>query len=431
MELRSRWYRSVWVVFVVALGFRAALLFGVANPQEVLGRSPWEFGQEQASLAASLLRGDGLSDPFGKGTGPSAWLTPLYPALLALVFRVFGLVTADAALALFVLQGLVSAATVVAIDRIGVRLDVPRAGRIGAWLFAFHPIAAWYAVHKVWDTALVSAATAGVVLLALRIGRRPTWRGAALLGACFGALLMLNPAPVSFVPALALWLAPRADGRGIGLGRQSVQRVAAFTASTALVCAPWIVRNILVLDTLALRSNLGVELFVGNNDLAQGWHVTELHPGWSEPETSRLRELGERGYAEEAGARARTWIGAHPGRFFLLAAAKARIYWIGEYPPNDPREFDGVRAAEDPKSWVRFVVHAVTGVLGAAGLLALAARRRAETTLVAALALGLFPVVYYVTHALERYRFPVDPLLLIGCGVVLQFALGRSRGARN
>lgn len=404
-----RLFASLWFVFAVALCLRAALLFGVQNPQEVLGQSPWAWGQEQASLGASLARGEGFADPFGHGTGPSAWLTPLYPGLLAVLFRLFGGVTAEAGLALFLLQGLASAATVLWIDRIGALLGARAAGRVGAWLWALHPIAAWYAVHKVWDTSLVSAGTALCLWWTLRAGRAPSAARAGRLGLAFGTLLLLNPAPASFAPALALYLAPRP------FGAETVRRLAAFIGATLAVLAPWSLRNLAVLGSPGLRSNLGVELFVGNNDLARGWHVTEVHPGWAPVETERLRALGEVAYARDAGARAKAWIVAHPRRFAWLVAQKARIFWLGEVPTNDPREFDGVKAADDPKSWVRFVIHCATGIAGVLGLL-LIARGRAEGALVRALALGLFPLVYYVTHALERYRFPIDPLLMVGCG---------------
>jgi hypothetical protein len=47
-------------------------------------------GIELGTLAHSLLAGQGLSSPFGGSTGPTALLAPGYPAVIALVFRIFG-----------------------------------------------------------------------------------------------------------------------------------------------------------------------------------------------------------------------------------------------------------------------------------------------------------------------------------------------------
>ena len=55
-------------------------------------------------------------------------------------------------------------------------------------------------------------------------------------------------------------------------------------------------------------------------------------------------------------------------------------------------------------------------ILMASGLLALAAlclfQRRTREGLLLRSTLFLFPVPYYLTHVMERYRFPIDPLLV-------------------
>ncbi|QDV63441.1 hypothetical protein Mal65_25840 [Crateriforma conspicua] len=42
-------------------------------------------GGEYMNLAYSLFLGNGFSDPFGRATGPTAWMPPVIPALIALV----------------------------------------------------------------------------------------------------------------------------------------------------------------------------------------------------------------------------------------------------------------------------------------------------------------------------------------------------------
>ena len=49
------------------------------------------FGWEMGRIGASLASGHGFSNPFGPATGPTAWEPPLYPYLIAGVFRVFGI----------------------------------------------------------------------------------------------------------------------------------------------------------------------------------------------------------------------------------------------------------------------------------------------------------------------------------------------------
>ena len=82
-------------------------------------------------------------------------------------------------------------------------------------------------------------------------------------------------------------------------------------------------RNLAVLGTPGLRSNLGVELYVGNNDLADGQHRFEYHPGWTDTETERLRELGEKRYSSACAAAALDWIRTHPAHFLQVTLRRA------------------------------------------------------------------------------------------------------------
>jgi hypothetical protein len=84
---------SLSLIFFVALGAR--LGFGWIQerkiPKDML--APASFAQETGNIASALSQGKGFSSPFGKETGPTAWLTPVYPLLVAGVFRVFGILT--------------------------------------------------------------------------------------------------------------------------------------------------------------------------------------------------------------------------------------------------------------------------------------------------------------------------------------------------
>src|SRR5271170_2862883 len=55
---------------------------------------------EMANLAYSMAIGRGFSSPFGGDTGPSAFTAPLYPWVIWLAFRAFGVFSHAAAFAL-------------------------------------------------------------------------------------------------------------------------------------------------------------------------------------------------------------------------------------------------------------------------------------------------------------------------------------------
>ena len=103
-------------ILVLALATRLLILWFVAErfPHKWL----YSRGIELGTLAQSLLAGQGLSSPFGGSTGPTALLAPGYPAVIALVFRIFGAFTFPAAMAVMVMQIVFSVMTVLLIMQV-------------------------------------------------------------------------------------------------------------------------------------------------------------------------------------------------------------------------------------------------------------------------------------------------------------------------
>src|SRR6266700_8118469 len=69
------------------------------------------FGWEMGRIAASIASGHGFSNPFGPQTGPTAWEPPLYPYLVAGVFRVFGIYSQTSAFVVLAINSVFSALT--------------------------------------------------------------------------------------------------------------------------------------------------------------------------------------------------------------------------------------------------------------------------------------------------------------------------------
>src|ERR1700676_3634138 len=72
-------------------------------------------GIELGTLAQSLVAGKGLSSPFGGLSRPTPLLAPGYPAIIAVIFRIFGSFTFAAAIAVMTMQLLFSVITVLVI----------------------------------------------------------------------------------------------------------------------------------------------------------------------------------------------------------------------------------------------------------------------------------------------------------------------------
>src|SRR5271157_1574466 len=78
-----------WMV-VVALLLRLVVMSFLYPERTDPYRDHWRLGGESGRIARSIAQGEGFSNPlFGK-TGPTAWLAPVFPYLLAGIFKIFG-----------------------------------------------------------------------------------------------------------------------------------------------------------------------------------------------------------------------------------------------------------------------------------------------------------------------------------------------------
>src|SRR5258708_21226457 len=99
---------SFWFLPVAALGTRVTFILNQQRkiPHQILASVPFE--QETGNIAFALSQGKGFGDLFRQNTGPSAWLPPVYPFLLSLIFRIFAAFTISSFLAPVILNALFS-----------------------------------------------------------------------------------------------------------------------------------------------------------------------------------------------------------------------------------------------------------------------------------------------------------------------------------
>jgi hypothetical protein len=388
------------VLFVAAF-LTAALQF----PSVRLGG-----GFETLTIARNLAAHGEFSNPFSpRVTGPTAHTAPLYPAFLALLLWIFGNTPAFA----LTLDGItiaihaLHAALLPAVSELF--FNQRRPGIFAAGISILLPVFFLFPQYEIMFVAT------GLMLFCLVTARLLQWGrvAATASGIGIGLLALLNPA--SIVVA-AVWLVYL-------LWRRRPARPVRFLALAALAAAvtlaPWTYRNYQQFHSLFfIRDNLGLELYIANNDLAQasfalneasGEH-RRLHPGSSEAEARQYAALGELAYYHRCGALAAAWIRQHPARFAALTATRIRMFWFPD---------------ADDTPWHSYSVAAVT-VLAAFGL-ALLARRREPIALFFAGALLLYPLLYYCVQSDPRYRTPILWIPLLAGGYFLSL-LARAGG---
>src|SRR5271154_3715963 len=114
---------SLALIVLVAMGVRVAFAWNEARKiaPGVLGIVP--FQQETGNIAYALAQGKGFSNVFRTETGPTAWLAPVYPLIVAATFKLFGTFTARAFFACVVLDILFFSAACVPIFFAGKRIS--------------------------------------------------------------------------------------------------------------------------------------------------------------------------------------------------------------------------------------------------------------------------------------------------------------------
>jgi 4-amino-4-deoxy-L-arabinose transferase-like glycosyltransferase len=346
-------------------------------------------------LAQSLVSGRGLSSPFGGSTGPTAFLAPGYPAIVSLVFRLFGGCSFASGAVMMALQTLFAVLTVAIIMDVSWRLfGAPTAILAGAF-WAVSPPLIWLPA-VLWETSLSILLLIGMVALALRCVDKPGAGLFAVMGAYCSLAMLVNPSLMLSLFAIVGWTIYQTRPPG---GHELWMCLLVFLA----VFAGWPIRNARVLHAfIPLRSNFGYEVWQGNHPGATGIFDTTIEPLENKQQYLDYAAEGEVAYMRDKGTLARDHIRAHPSEFIKLSAERVARFWAGAGFAVNSRVVE---------------LHAVlTSLLGLAGLAAFYRRRREKDrgrAVLFLLPLLVFPLPYYITHAEFRFRLVLDPLLTI------------------
>jgi len=101
---------------------------------------------EVGGIARGIVTNQTFSSPFHNAHGPTAWIAPIYPGIVACIFVLFGIETPASALAVMCFNAICSAATGVIVYEIGKEIHSEQAGTFAGWLWALrrdlavHPV---------------------------------------------------------------------------------------------------------------------------------------------------------------------------------------------------------------------------------------------------------------------------------------------------
>jgi hypothetical protein len=119
----------------------------------------------------------------------------------------------------------------------------------------------------------------------------------------------------------------------------------------------------------------------------------------------KVRRMGEPAYLAGKQLEAREWFGQHRIRFAELTLRRILYNWTGLWDFGPMWTLDGTGLPH-------ILTYSLISFLAFAGL-AGAIRNDRDGAVPLAILLICFPLVYYITHLEERYRHPIDPVIVI------------------
>jgi len=357
---------------------------------------------------------------------PSAYTQPLYGWFLIPLYWILGRHWLVVGLA----QIAVAACTAVIVLWIGRRFLSPRAGLVAAVCATLNPYLIWHDVHvnrEILDQ-LAAAALFLLVLLAARTGRLAL---VAAVGATAGVAILGNSRLAALPLVLAGYLAWRQRGRVPLL-------VAVLLAATAVVIAPWAVRNRVELGCFAITTDAHA-LWKANNmntykTLAEGKWLDNVPPLAGAPvqtpeyetpiyaSTGRILRIDECAQMRLYEHATISFWEHHPGEKAKLALQATRMLW----QPEQTRTEGGPPSGQ-LKAWSEAVWTIPMYLLALVGFFVVARSFAA---------LALIFLLYNTAAAwlfagATRYRISFDFVLALLAGAAIDRLLSRSRYTRS
>jgi 4-amino-4-deoxy-L-arabinose transferase-like glycosyltransferase len=365
----------------------------------------FKFGFETGRIARSLAQGEGFSSPLFEKTGPTAWMTPVYPLIVAGFFKVFGVYTKSALFAILSFQALISSLTCIPIFYFARNSFGPNVGKWASWTWAFFPYAVYFPMDRIWETWLATLFFSLVFLVSQELEDAdgiPTWIGAGLL---WGLTALTSAALISVLPFLQANISYRRHQRD----RQWLVPNLALGLAFAAAISPWFIRNYRTFHTfIPFRDNMGLVLRLGGKGANDDWKQSQFGPWLNDAEAAEFHRDGEIKYFATKKAQAINFIKNHPGVYTWQTLRRIVFIWTGYW------SLDKDYLARDEAQWDLWNIPFCTAftILALVGLRK-AWRRNHDVALPYAILMLLFPMVYYITAPELYYRRPLDPMMVV------------------
>ncbi|HUW82808.1 MAG TPA: tetratricopeptide repeat protein [Phycisphaerae bacterium] len=314
---------------------------------------------------------------------------------------------------------------------------------VAAALMAVHWTFVYFEPVLLAPTLLITLTILLLYVLALWAEKVTVWRALAA-GLLLGCAALVRPNVLLFAPVVVVWavwaVAHRQGWRPFALA------TGALAAGSVAAIAPATIRNAVVArDFVPISSNLGINLYIGNSEVADGYVVDDL-PGLGRFATCFDYRSVVRSVQQQAGrplsdsevsrylaAKATDYIKTHPWQTLRLIGKRAFLFWgPREIAHNQTPHFDRMHSTAlrlVPTNFPSLLSLALVG----AGLTFWQCRTRSrrqdeKTPSEAQWSVLVLPVLFVLTWFVSflpffvaaRYRVPIQPWLALfaACGLV-------------
>jgi hypothetical protein len=363
------------------------------------------YGYELGRVASAIAAGQGFSSPLRLvDSGPTAWFTPIYPYLVAGIFKIWGIFSDQSRLIIETLNCAFASLTVIPIHEVARRTFGKNVAVGAAWAWVILPTSLLFPITWIWDTALAALFLGLIFWATMAMREAKTILPWASYGALWAVGVLINPSLLSLFPFLAGW--------AIWQSRRASSNWVKFSAATVLIFAiclvPWTVRNYRVFGKIiVLRSNFGLELWLGNNpDVSDTW-TPWLHPNDSPEEARKYKQMGEIAFMAEKRQEAFTFMRTHPAETVNFMFHRFVENWLA-ITDNPADAWSATPLYLKAFIVMNFLLSLFT-LLGALFVY----RSDPVEGFPYVIVLLVFPLIFYLTHSSLRYRFPMDPIMII------------------
>jgi 4-amino-4-deoxy-L-arabinose transferase-like glycosyltransferase len=402
VPVRQSLWHSVAFIVLTAFLLRLAVITIGHTYRITPRRDHFQFGWEMGRIARSIATGHGFGSPTDLDTGPSAWAPPVYPCILAGVFKLFGVYSRASAFVILSFNSLFAALTCLTIYGIAQRIYGSAVALGAAWTWAVFPYVIYWPTRVVWETSFTTFLLSLALLLTLRMGDRPpSHRAWILFGALWALIVLTNTALGSMLPFCLLWILYRR-----GLARKQILGAVLCVFSAVVIVSPWLVRNYVVFGKfIFVRDNLPLELHTANTEESSGLWTRNEHPGNDDAAMHEFQRLGEIQFMDSKREEFQQFVRYHPGEFVWFTLKRAFYFWAA--PPSLTITSNGYDLG-----FARHTGFLLGAVLAFAGLW-LTIRKRICGALLLACFLLVYPLPYYLVQPFPRYKAPIEPEMIL------------------